>query len=148
MLSTKSMDVVKSCLFWLSTVHVGYCLQIFLTIFHTYFWKLGFFHLHCRLRSNLPSFKTPFPLVPLHFLFQPSDAKPGTICDHCVYSMAAVALAPWVARSPVAIVLTMLDKDIPVLHEGIFQRLVPSTRWEMIEKNRHIIFFSEINSVR
>ena len=53
--------------------------------------------------------------------------------DSLVNTMAADALAPSLARSSAAIVLTMQDGRVLVFHEEGFQLPVASQCWEMME---------------
>ena len=60
------------------------------------------------------------------------DLKPEYSEKKYVYTMAADALAPCVAKSSASKLLTMQDKCTLVLHKEGFQQRVPSQSWEMI----------------
>ena len=56
-------------------------------------------------------------------------------------TMAADDLAPCVARSSAAMVLTKQDKQVLIYHKDTFQLPVPSQWWEIIE-NANVFYVS------
>ena len=54
------------------------------------------------------------------------SAETGIFHGNFVNTMAADALAPWVARPSTAVVLKIQDKLVPVFHKDRFQLAAPS----------------------
>ena len=73
-----------------------------------------------------------------------SGAETGIFQDHEVNTMAADALAPWVARTSATTVLTVQDKWLLALHEEGFQLPVPSCYWERVENANMFLYFIKL----
>ena len=63
----------------------------------------------------------------------PSGAGIGIIWAKYVSTMAADALAPYITRSSVAVVLTACNVDINILPDGEYQQLAMFQSWWMIQ---------------
>ena len=68
------------------------------------------------------------------FHMQTSGPETGMVLENVINTMAADALATYVARSSIAMVLNMQHKLVLVFYEDGFQETVPFKCWWIIEQ--------------